>query len=155
MRKFLNEFKAFAVKGNVIDMAVGVIIGTAFGKIVTSLVNDVFMPILSLVTGGANVSGLFLVIGENTTGAELTSVEAAKEAGVATLNYGLFAQTVIDFVLMALCVFLFVKLVGKLYRKEAPAPAPDPRLCPYCRQAVADDATRCPHCTSGLPEQAA
>lgn len=154
MRKFLNEFKAFAVKGNVIDMAVGVIIGAAFGKIVTSLVNDVFMPVLSLVTGGANVSGLFLVIGENTTGAELTTVEAAKEAGVATLNYGLFAQTVIDFVLMALCVFLFVKLVGKLHRKEAPAPAPDPRLCPYCRQTVADDATRCPHCTSGLPEQA-
>ena len=149
MKKFIEEFKAFALKGNVMDMAVGVIIGAAFGKIVTSLVNDIFMPILSLVTGGMNVSGLFVQLGKSDVA--YASVDAAKEAGVATLNYGMFIQTVIDFVLMALCIFLFVKLISNLRKKpEAPAPAPEPRLCPYCKQAVADDATRCPHCTSQL-----
>jgi large conductance mechanosensitive channel len=151
MKKFVQDFKAFALKGNVIDMAVGVIIGAAFGKIVTSLVNDIFMPLISLITGAGNVSGLFVLLGENTTGAPILTVQAAKDAGIATLNYGLFIQTVIDFFLMALCIFLFVKLISNLRKKpEAPAPAPEPRLCPYCKQAVADDATRCPHCTSQL-----
>ena len=151
MKKFIEEFKAFALKGNVMDMAVGVIIGAAFGKIVTSLVNDIFMPILSLVTGGMNVSGLFVQLGKSDVA--YASVDAAKEAGVATLNYGMFIQTVIDFVLMALCIFLFVKAIGKLRRKQEATPAPDPRLCPFCRQPVADDATRCSHCTSELPAQ--
>lgn len=150
MKKFFQEFKAFALKGNVMDMAVGVIIGAAFGKIVTSLVNDIFMPVLGLVTGGGNVSKLFAVLGKPEV--VPATIEAAKEAGVATLNYGLFIQTVIDFVLMALCIFLFVKGISKLRRKEEAAPAPAPRLCPFCRQAVADDATRCPHCTSELAE---
>ncbi len=151
MKKFLQEFKAFAMKGNVIDMAVGVIIGAAFGKIVSSLVNDIFMPLIGLITGAGNVSGMFVLLGENTTGNANLTLEAAKEAGIATLNYGMFIQTVIDFLLMALGIFLFVKLISNLRKKPEPAPAaPDPRLCPYCKQPVADDATRCPHCTSQL-----
>ena len=149
MKKFIKEFKEFALKGNVMDMAVGVIIGAAFGKIVTSLVNDIFMPILSLVTGGTNVSGLFLQLAKTDT--PYASVEAAKEAGVATLNYGLFIQTVIDFFLMALCIFLFVKLISSLRKKQEAAPAPEVRKCPFCLGPVADTATRCPHCTSELP----
>ncbi len=151
MKKFFDEFKAFALKGNVMDMAVGVIIGAAFGKIVTSLVNDIFMPILSLLTGGTNVSGLFVLLGKAPEGTAITTVDAAKEAGVATLNYGMFIQTVIDFFLMALCIFLFVKLISNLRKKEEAAPAPVVRTCPFCTEAVADEATRCPHCTSELP----
>ena len=149
MKKFIKEFKEFALKGNVMDMAVGVIIGAAFGKIVTSLVNDIFMPILSLITGGTNVSGLFLQLANTET--PYASVEAAKEAGVATLNYGLFIQTVIEFFLMALCIFLFVKLISSLRKKQEAAPAPEVRKCPFCLGPVADTATRCPHCTSELP----
>lgn len=148
MKKLLAEFKKFALKGNVIDMAVGVMIGGAFSKIVTSLVNDVFMPVLSLLTGGMNTSSLFLALGPG----QFATAEAAKEAGVATLNYGVFLQTVIDFVLIAACIFAFVKLITRLHKKEEPAPAPAPRLCPFCRQAVEEKATRCPHCTSELPE---
>lgn len=148
MKKFLNDFKAFALKGNVIDLAVGVIIGGAFGKIVSSLVNDIFMPVLSLLTGGMNVSSLFTQLSNTET--PYATIEAAKEAGVATLNYGLFIQTVIDFVLMALCVFIFVKLMMNLRKKEEPVAAPDPRLCNFCKQPVHDNATRCPHCTSEL-----
>lgn len=147
MKKFMNEFKAFAVKGNVIDMAVGVIIGGAFGKIVASLVNDIFMPVISLLTGGVNVSGLFIQL----SGAEkFASVDAAKEAGVATFNYGLFIQNIIDFVLVALCVFLFVKLMNGMKKKEPEAPKAEARKCPFCKGEVADDATRCPHCTSEI-----
>ena len=149
MKKLLGEFKKFALKGNVIDMAVGVMIGGAFSKIVTSLVNDVFMPILSLVTGGTNTSSLFLALGEG----EFATIEAAKEAGVATLNYGVFLQTVIDFVLIAICIFAFVKLITKLHKKEEPKPAPAPRLCPFCCQPIADKATRCHHCTSEIPAE--
>ena len=149
MKKLLAEFKKFALKGNVIDMAVGVMIGGAFSKIVTSLVNDVFMPVLSLITGGLNTSALFVAL----DGQEYATLDAAKEAGVATLNYGTFIQTVIDFVLIAICIFAFVKLISKLHKKEEPKPAPAPRLCPFCCQPVADKATRCPHCTSELPEE--
>ena len=149
MKKMLGEFKKFALKGNVIDMAVGVMIGGAFSKIVTSLVNDVFMPVLSLVTGGMNTSSLFVALGEG----EFATIEAAKEAGVATLNYGTFIQTVIDFVLIAICIFCFVKLITKLQKKEEPKPAPAPRLCPFCCQPIADKATRCHHCTSEIPAE--
>ncbi len=149
MNKTVKEFKDFALKGNVVDLAVGVIIGAAFGKIIASLVNDVFMPVLSLLTGGMSVSSLFVQLSDREVAYK--TIEAAKEAGVATLNYGLFIQTVIDFVLIALCIFLFVKAISKMRRKqEAPAPAPAPVLCKFCRQPVADDATRCPHCTSEL-----
>lgn len=149
MKKLLAEFKKFALKGNVIDMAVGVMIGGAFSKIVTSLVNDVFMPVLSLITGGLNTSALFVAL----DGQEYATLDAAKEAGVATLNYGAFIQTVIDFVLIAICIFAFVKLISKLHKKEEPAPAPAPRKCPFCCQVIDDKATRCPHCTSELPKE--
>ncbi|HOQ63216.1 MAG TPA: large conductance mechanosensitive channel protein MscL [Clostridia bacterium] len=148
MNKTLKEFKEFISRGNVIDLAVGVIIGGAFGKIVSSLVNDLIMPLVSLIIGGSGVAGLFVQLGKSDVA--YSSVEAAKEAGVATLNYGLFIQTVIDFLVIAMVIFLFVKAINKFRRKEAPAPAPAPRLCDYCRLAVADDATRCPHCTSEL-----
>ncbi len=147
MKKFLKDFKAFALKGNVLDLAVGVIIGAAFGKIVSSLVNDIFMPLIGMIVGGANLSGAFYAL----DGQKYASIAAAAEKGVGTLNYGLFIQTVIDFLLMALCVFLFVKLIARLTaKKEAPAPAPAPRLCPFCKQEVHKEATRCPHCTSQL-----
>ena len=122
MSKLLKEFKEFAFKGNVVDMAVGVMIGGAFGKIVTSVVNDLFMPILSLVTGGMDTSSLFVALGEGS----FKTIEEAQEAGVATLNYGLFIQTVIDFILIALCIFGVVKLMNKFKKKEEPAPAPAP-----------------------------
>lgn len=148
MNKTIKEFKVFALRGNVVDLAVGVIIGAAFGKIIASLVNDVFMPVLSLLTGGMNVSSLFVQLSNQEVA--YASIEAAKEAGVATLNYGLFIQTVIDFLLIALCIFLFVKAISKMRRKQEAAPAPTVRLCNFCRQPVADEATRCPHCTSEL-----
>ena len=152
-KKFVEEFKAFAFKGNVIDMAVGVMIGTAFGKITTSIVNDVFMPALSLVTGSVNLSGLFLQLNfYKDDYVKYPTAAAAQEAGIATLNYGNFLQTIIDFLLIALCVFVFVKLISRLRKKEeeAPAPKPEPRLCPYCKSEIAEGATRCPHCTSQL-----
>lgn len=148
MKKFLAEFKAFALKGNVLDLAVGVIIGAAFGKIVTSLVNDIFMPLIGLIAGNVNLSGAFYAL----DGKGYESAAKANELGVGTLNYGMFLQTVIDFLLMALCVFLFVKLIAKLSfkKKKEEAAAPAPRLCPFCRQAVHEEASRCPHCTSQL-----
>ena len=147
MKKFMEEFKAFAMRGNVVDMAVGVIIGGAFGKITTSLVNDIFMPLLGLLTGGINFGGLFYALDGNT----YASVEAAAEAGVGTINYGAFMQCIIDFVLVALCMFLVIKVMNKLKKPEpAPAPAKAPRLCQFCKTEIADDATRCPHCTSQL-----
>jgi len=149
MKKFLDEFKAFAVKGNVIDMAVGVIIGGAFGKIVSSLVNDIFMPIVSLITGGINVSGLFIQLGGDDV--KYPSISAAQDAGVATLNYGLFLQNVIDFVLIALCIFLFVRAINSLKKPKEETPKLEARSCPYCFEKIADKATRCPHCTSELP----
>ena len=152
MGKLIKEFKEFAMKGNVVDMAVGVMIGGAFGKIVTSLVNDMFMPILSLITGGLDTSSLFIPLGSAPEGVAFKTIEEAQAAGVSTLNYGLFIQTVIDFLLIAVCIFGFVKLISKLHKKEEPAPAPAPRLCPFCLQPVDDKATRCPHCTSQLPE---
>jgi len=147
MKKFFEDFKAFAMRGNVIDMAVGVVIGGAFGKITTSLVNDIFMPLLGILTGGINFGGLFYALDGN----EYASIEAATEAGVGTLNYGAFIQNIVDFVLIAFCMFLVIKFMAKMKKPEpAPAPAKAPRLCPYCRQEIADDATRCPHCTSEL-----
>ena len=147
MKKFFEDFKAFAMRGNVIDMAVGVVIGGAFGKITTSLVNDIFMPVLGIVTGGVNFAGLFYALDGN----EYASIEAAAEAGVGTLNYGVFLQNIVDFVLIAFCMFLVIKFMAKMKKPEpAPAPAKAPRLCPFCRQEIADDATRCPHCTSQL-----
>lgn len=146
MKKFLEDFKAFAMRGNVIDMAVGVIIGGAFGKITTSLVSDIFMPLLGVITGGINFSGLFYALDGNA----YASIEAATEAGVGTLNYGLFIQNIIDFVIIALCMFMVVRLMNKFHHEQTEAPAKEPRLCPFCKSEIAEDATRCPHCTSML-----
>ena len=153
MKKFLNEFKTFAMRGNVIDLAIGVIIGGAFGKIITSVVNDLFMPIIGLLTGGTNVSSMFLLLGKVPEGAEVPeTIEKAKELGIATFNYGNFIQTVIDFILVALCLFLVVKAINKTKKKEAPAApaAPTTKTCPFCCTEIAIKATRCPNCTSEL-----
>ena len=147
-----QDFKKFAFRGNVIDMAVGVMIGGAFAKIVSSLVNDLFMPVLSLLTGSMDVSTLFIALDGN----KYLTIADAQAAGASTFNYGLFLSTVIDFFLMAVCVFLFVKLLTKLRKKQdEPAPVKPARICSYCRVQVDELATRCPHCTSVLePEQA-
>ena len=153
MKKFFKEFKEFAMKGNIVDLAIAVIIGGAFGKIVTSLVNDIFMPIIGLITGGRNVSGMFAILGKVPEGVEITSVEAATEAGVATLNYGLFIQTIIDFILVALCLFMVIKAINKTKKKEEEAPAePTTKVCPFCQSEIDIKATRCPHCTSEIKE---
>lgn len=148
MKKFLEDFKAFAMRGNVVDMAVGVIIGSAFGKITTSLVNDIFMPLLGLLTGGVNFGGMFYAL----DGQTYASMEAAAEAGVGTVNYGQFIQCIIDFILVAFCMFLVVRLMNKLHRKQEPVaePVKEPRLCPFCKTEIHEEATRCPHCTSVL-----
>lgn len=144
MKKFFNDFKTFAMQGNVVDLAVGVMIGGAFGKIVSSLVSDIFMPLLGLITGKVDLSGLFIAL----DGQHYDSIAAATTAGVGTLNYGAFITNIIDFILIALCVFLFVKGITKLMPKK-PAPAPT-RECPYCKTMVSAAATRCPNCTSEL-----
>lgn len=143
-----KEFKEFAFKGNVMDMAVGVIIATAFGKIVSSLVGDLIMPLIGLLTGGVDFSNWFVAL----DGGSYATLADAQAAGAATLNYGTFLSVVLDFLIIALCIFLVVKLINKAkHKKEVPAePAKAPRLCPYCFSEIHDEATRCPHCTSEL-----
>ncbi len=142
----LQEFKTFIMKGNVLDLAVGVIIGAAFGKIVNSAVNDLIMPVIGLVMGKVDFSNLFITLGSGS----YPTVAAAKAAGVPTLNYGIFINTGIDFLIMALVIFMIIKLANTVRKAEEPAPAPPARECPFCRSAVHDDAVRCPHCTSQL-----
>lgn len=144
MKKFFQDFKAFCMRGNILDLAVGVMIGGAFSSIVSSLVNDLFMPVIGLICGGFNLSGAFIAL----DGKSYPSIEAAAAAGAGTLNYGMFVQKVIDFLLMAFCVFLVVRLMAKIMPPKPAAKAP--RKCPFCKQEIADDATRCPHCTSQL-----
>jgi len=151
MKKFFKEFKEFAMKGNVIDLAVAVVIGGAFGKIVTSLVNDIFMPLIGLITGGTNVSGMFAVLGKVPEGVTIKSIEQATELGIATLNYGVFIQTIIDFILVALCIFSVIKVMNKLKKKPEEKPAdPTTKKCPFCQSEIDIKATRCPHCTSEI-----
>jgi len=141
----LKEFKEFAVKGNAIDMAVGLVIGAAFGKIITSLVNDIIMPPIGLLLGNMDFSTFFV----NLSGIDYETLKAAKDAGAATLNYGSFVNTVIDFVIVAFAIFLVIKQINHL--KKAPAPAePASKDCPKCCCSVPLKATRCPHCTSEL-----
>jgi len=142
----LQEFKTFIMKGNVLDLAVGVIIGAAFGKIVNSAVNDLIMPVVGLFLGKVNFSNLFISL----NGGDYPTVAAAKAAGVPTINYGLFLNTTLDFLIMALVIFMIIKAANKVRRADEPAPAPPARACPYCKSAVHDEATRCPHCTSQL-----
>jgi len=140
-----KEFKEFAMRGSVVDLAVGLIIGAAFGKIVTSLVNDVLMPPIGLLAGHVNFENLFVSL---SSGSYQTLAEA-KAAGAPTINYGIFLNTVIDFILVALAVFLLVRWINKLRRQPAPA-TPTTKACPYCKSTIALDATRCPQCTSQL-----
>jgi large conductance mechanosensitive channel len=140
-----REFKEFAMKGNVFDMAIGIIIGAAFGKIVTSFVSDLLMPPLGLLLGKMDFANLFIDL----SGQHLATLEAAKKAGAATINYGIFINTVIDFLLVALAVFLLVKQVNRMKRQPAPAD-PTTKGCPYCVSSIPLAASRCPNCTSQL-----
>ena len=148
-KKVMGEFKAFALKGNILDLAIGMIIGTAFTKIVNSLVNEVIMPALSLVTGRIDFTNLFISL----DGKTYETLDAAKAAGVATVNYGTFISSVIDFLLVAIVIFIFMRYIFKK-RKEEPAPAPAPKTkeCPYCLSEIPEKATRCAHCTSVLED---
>ncbi|HNR46267.1 MAG TPA: large conductance mechanosensitive channel protein MscL [Anaerolineaceae bacterium] len=141
----LKEFKEFALKGSLLDLAIGFILGGAFGKIVTSLVNDIIMPPIGLLLGKVNFTDLFWAL----DGGTYASLQAAKDAGAPTLNYGLFLNTIIDFVIVAFVLFLIIKQVNKL-RKPAPAAAPTTKDCPYCKTSIPIGATRCPNCTSEL-----
>lgn len=148
----LKEFKEFAVKGNVIDMAVGIIIGAAFGTIVKSIVADVIMPPIGLLLGNVDFANLHIVLKEGTAAAPYETLADAAAVGAVTLNYGVFINTVVSFIIVAFCVFLLVKQINQLKRKEAPAPAPDPttKECPYCFSVIPIKATKCGNCTSDL-----
>ncbi len=142
----LKEFKEFAMRGNVLDMAVGIIMGAAFGKIVTSFVGDVLMPPMGLILGKVDFSNLFI----NLSRKSYASLAEAKAAGAATLNVGLFINTVIDFVLVAFAIFLLVKQVNRLKRQSEVPAVPTTRECLYCLSSIPIKPTRCPHCTSEL-----
>jgi large conductance mechanosensitive channel len=148
----LKEFKEFAVKGNVVDMAVGIVIGAAFGGIVTSLVNDVIMPPIGLLLGKVDFKNLYVVLKEGTTAAPYASLQAAKDAGAVTMNLGVFVNTLINFLIVAFAIFLVVKQINRL-KREAPAPAPaapTTKKCPQCLMDVPIEAKRCAFCTSNL-----
>ena len=140
-----SEFKTFIMRGNVVDLAVGVIIGAAFGKIVTSFVEDVLMPPIGLLLGNADFSNLFI----NLSGKDYPSVAAAKQAGAATLNYGIFFNNIINFLIIAFVIFLLIKQINRM-QEPAPASAPTAKDCPYCLSSVPLKATKCAFCTSEL-----
>ena len=140
----LDEFKKFAIQGNAIDLAVGVIIGAAFGKIVASLVEDILMPPLGLLLGGVDFSNLFLTL----SGGTYESVAKAKEAGAATLNYGIFLNHVVNFLIIAFAIFMVVKQINRLKTAPPPPGPPTTKDCPYCLMTIPLKATRCGHCTS-------
>lgn len=142
----IKEFKAFAMRGNVLDLAIGIIIGGAFGKIITSLVNDVIMPPIGLLLGGVNFAGLFVSL----TGVRFASLAEAQAAGAPTINYGVFLNTIVDFVLVALVVFLLVRQVNRLSPIPAPAAPAPTKDCPQCLSTIPLKAARCPCCTSQL-----
>jgi large conductance mechanosensitive channel len=145
-----KEFKEFAMRGNVLDMAVGFIIGGAFGTIVSSLVNDVIMPPIGLALGNVDFANLFLVLKAGATVAgPYVALADAKAAGAVTINYGLFINAVVSFVIVAFAVFMMIRAMNRLKRQEdAPPAVPTTRDCPFCLSAIAIKATRCPHCTS-------
>ena len=152
MKKFFGEFKDFIATGNVIDLAVGVIIGGAFSGIVTSLVNDIVTPLITLITGRLAFADMFIVLTKDVAEVPAT-LAAAQEAGLSTLNYGLFIQGVINFLITAFVIFLMVKAINKVRtlgakKEEAVEEAPTTKVCPFCKSEIAVDATRCAHCTS-------
>lgn len=139
-----KEFKEFALKGNVIDLAIGIIIGAAFNKVVQSLVNDIIMPPVGMLLGKMDFSAMFI----NISGKQFETLAEAKKAGAATLNYGLFINTMVDFAIMAFVVFIMVKQINRLKRQEPSAPAPETKECPFCLSNVPLAAKRCSQCTS-------
>ena len=143
----LKEFKAFAMRGNVLDMAIGIIIGVAFGKIVTSFVNDVVMPPIGLLFGKVDFSNLFIDL----SGKSYATLAEAKAAGAATVKYGLFLNTVVDFIIVAFVIFLLIQQINRMTREPEEVPAaPTTKECAYCMSSIAIKANRCPHCTSEL-----
>lgn len=145
-----KEFKAFIMRGNVLDLAVGIIIGAAFGTIVKSLVDDVLMPPIGLALGNVDFANLFVVLKEGSkAAAPYASLADAKAAGAVTINYGLFINNIVTFIIVAFAIFLVVRVANRLRPPEAAA-APNTKDCPYCRMAIPAGATRCPHCTSEL-----
>lgn len=146
MKKLIGEFKRFCAKGNILELATGVMIGGAFSTIVNSLVNDMLMPLIGLLTGGINLSGLFIALDLQS----YPSIDAANAAGVGTINYGAFLQAVINFVIIAFCVFMVIKGMSRLMPKKDEPAAKAPRLCPYCKQTVHDEAVKCQHCGSDI-----
>jgi len=143
----LKEFKEFAMRGNVADMAIGIILGAAFGKIVTSLVNDVVMPPIGLMLGGVDFTELYLNLGDGS----YPTLAAAQEVGAPTINYGLFMNAVLDFLIVAFVIFLVVRQMNRMKRKQPePEPTPSEKSCPFCTTTIPLAASRCPHCTSEL-----
>jgi large conductance mechanosensitive channel len=143
----LKEFKEFTMRGNVLDMAIGIVIGVAFGKIVTSFVNDVVMPPIGLLLGKVDFSNLFIDL----SGKSYATLAEAKAAGAATIKYGLFLNTVVDFVIVAFVIFLLIQQINRMKRQPEAAPAaPTTKECPYCLSSIAIKATRCSHCTSDV-----
>ena len=147
----VKEFREFAVKGNVVDMAVGIIIGGAFGTVVSSFVNDVMMPPIGMLVGDIDFQDMMVVMKEGATPGPYETLAAAKEAGAVTLNVGMFINAAVSFTIIAFAVFLLVKGINRLKREEAaPPPAPTTKECPFCASAIPLKATRCPHCTSEI-----
>jgi len=147
----LKEFKEFAMRGNVVDMAVGIIIGGAFGTIAKSLVADVIMPPVGLILGGVDFSNLFVVLRQGATPGPYSALADAQAAGAVTINYGVFVNSVVSFLIVALAVFFLVKAINNLKRaEEAPPPEPTTKDCPKCFTSIPIKATRCPHCTSEI-----
>lgn len=148
-KNMLKEFKEFALKGNMIDLAVGVIIGGAFNSLVTSLVSNIITPLLSLVTGKIDFTNLFISL----DGKSYATLEMAQKAGAPTVNYGLFITGLINFFIMAFVIFMIVKMMNKLRRPKEEAPVqPTTKVCPFCKSEISIEASRCPHCTSVLEE---
>lgn len=146
-----KEFKEFALRGNVLDMAVGIIIGAAFGGIVNSFVSDVIMPPIGLLLGNVDFSNFYIILKEGTVAGPFASLADAKKASAVTISYGVFINTIINFLILAFVVFLFIRNINKLRRKEeAPPAAPTTKECTYCFTSIPIKATRCPHCTSEL-----
>jgi large conductance mechanosensitive channel len=147
-----KEFREFILRGNVLDMAVGIIIGAAFGTIVASLVNDVIMPPIGLLLGGVDFANLFVLLKAGSPAAPYASLADAQAAGAVTINYGVFINAVISFLIVAFVVFLLIRSINRLRREEEAPPAePTTKECPYCLSTIPIKATRCAHCTSELP----
>jgi len=146
----LKEFREFAIKGNAVDMAVGIIIGAAFGSIITSLVKDIIMPPITLLTGGLDFSNKFVVLRDAPGGGVFTTAADAAKAGAVTWNYGVFVTLIVNFLIVAFSIFLLVRALNKMRQPAPGAAAPVSKECPFCTMTIPSKATRCPHCTSEI-----